>query len=502
MMKFQKLTAGLLVLAMMGTNIPANLPLLTVSAADAAASEGTCGENAAWKFDESTGTMTFSGTGEIENDAWRESVSAAQIKAIVIENGITSIGKSVFFNCINLTSVTIPDSVTSIGELAFNSCGALPAITIPESVTSIGKGAFYNCGSLTAVTIPEGVTEIANETFYDCKKLTEVNIPDSVTSIGDYAFRYCESLTRVTIPDSVTSIGNLAFEICGLTEITIPDSVTSIGKAAFRMCEGLTTVTIPESVTSIREYAFSKTPWLTEQQQAHPQVIVNGILIDATLCEGDVVIADGVTSVGNYAFEHCKALTAVTIPDSVTSIGDGAFLGCTSLTSVTIPDKVTSIGIYAFDDCTSLTSVTILHPACEIYDADNTICNGWDSEAASYTYTGTIYGYEGSTAQAYAEEYGYTFQSIGAAPAAEALLGDVSGDAKVDASDAADLLIALAAIGAGAESGLTDAQTAAADADGNGTLNASDATTILQYAAYIGAGGTGTLADFLAAQQG
>jgi hypothetical protein len=122
------------------------------------------------------------------------------------------------------------------------------------------------------------------------------------------------------------------------------------------------------------------------------------------------------------------------------------------------------------------------------------------SNSSEGIYTGTISGYEGSTAQTYAEEYGYTFQSLGAAPAAEALLGDVSGDAKVDASDAADLLIALAAIGAGAESGLSEAQTAAADADGNGTLNAGDAATILQYAAFIGAGGTGTLTDFLKAE--
>ena len=63
------------------------------------------------------------------------------------------------------------------------------------------------------------------------------------------------------------------------------------------------------------------------------------------------VIENGVTSIGNYAFDYCKSLTSVTIPDSVESIGDGAFRDCTSLASVTIPNSVTSIGFRAFYGC-------------------------------------------------------------------------------------------------------------------------------------------------------
>ena len=72
-----------------------------------------------------------------------------------------------------------------------------------------------------------------------------------------------------------------------------------------------------------------------------------------------VFMANGVTSIGNFAFNECTSLTSMTIPDSVTSIGNGAFKGCTSLTSVTIPGSVTRIGVGAFASCTSLTSVTI-----------------------------------------------------------------------------------------------------------------------------------------------
>lgn len=73
----------------------------------------------------------------------------------------------------------------------------------------------------------------------------------------------------------------------------------------------------------------------------------------------NVALPDGITSIGNHAFEYCDALIGVTIPDGVTSIGDGAFMGCNALTKVTIPDGVISIGLETFRACTALTEVTI-----------------------------------------------------------------------------------------------------------------------------------------------
>ena len=86
-------------------------------------------------------------------------------------------------------------------------------------------------------------------------------------------------------------------------------------------------------------------------------VIEEGVLKKYCGEGGAVVIPDGVTRIGAFAFEDCKSLTNITIPDGVTSIGECAFFRCTSLTSITIPDGVTSINYAAFYVCISLERV-------------------------------------------------------------------------------------------------------------------------------------------------
>ena len=294
--------------------------------------------------------------------------------SITIPNSVTSIGNYAFFDCDSLASVTIPDGVTSIGISAFSDCTSLTSITIPDSVTSIGNYAFSGCTSLTSVTVPDSVTSIGSYAFNDCTSLTSVTIPDSVTSIGSFAFASCANLKSLVIPESVKQIANNAFAASGLTEITLPSGLNAISEELFYNCKSLTSVTIPDSVTSIGDSAFLycealKSVYITDigkwatidfgDHYANPLYYAGNLYLNGELVTGELVIPDGVTSIGRCAFYGYDRLTSVTIPDSVTSIGDYAFQVCTSLTSVTIPDSVTSIGVGAFWDCTSLTSVTI-----------------------------------------------------------------------------------------------------------------------------------------------
>ena len=338
------------------------LPMLAM--ADAS---GSCGTNVTYTYNSTTKTLTIQGSGAMDDynptltpwDSYR-----TNIKTVIIEEGVTSIGSRVFSGCSGLTSITIPNSVTSIGRDAFYGCSDLTSVTIPNSVTSIGNSTFWGCSGLTSVTIPNSVTSIENSAFSGCSGLTSVTIPNSVTSIGQEAFSgspwwtnysadpanhygniiyinfvaykaISSTITSCEFKEGTISIGNSALSGCsGLTSITIPNSVTSIGERAFSNCSGLTSVTIGNSVTSIGSYAFDSCSGLTS-----------------------ITIPNSVTSIGNGAFFNCFGLTSVTIPNSVTSIGDYAFYVCSGLTSVTIPNSVTSIGSDAFWGCSSLTSV-------------------------------------------------------------------------------------------------------------------------------------------------
>ena len=158
---------------------------------------GDKGDNVTWTLD-ANGTLTIRGTGKMwdyYDSPWYD--KRFIIKAAVIEQGVTSIGKNAFWGCRSLTSVTIPNSVTSIGRQAFVSCTNLTNITIPNSVTAIETYTFLGCISLTSVTIPSSGTSIGGWAFDDCSSLSSVTIPSSVTSIGDRAFSDCDKLTDV-----------------------------------------------------------------------------------------------------------------------------------------------------------------------------------------------------------------------------------------------------------------------------------------------------------------
>ena len=127
----------------------------------------------------------------------------ADIKEVVIENGVTNIGACAFKDYKNITSVTIPSSVETIEENAFSGCESLTSVDIPNSVKTIGASAFKNCVELAHLTLGKCVETIGRAAFSNCLLPKTLIIPYSVQIIEDDAFfvskYYTSQLERVII---------------------------------------------------------------------------------------------------------------------------------------------------------------------------------------------------------------------------------------------------------------------------------------------------------------
>ena len=129
---------------------------------------------------------------------------------------------------------------------------------------------------------------------------------------------------------------------------------------------------------------LKKLPWYNESYSIKEVIINNGVTsIGDEAFSGchsltSITIPDSVTAIGMNVFSDCKSLTSVMIPDSVTTIGWWAFEGCTSLINVIIPNSVTTIGWWAFEGCHSLTSVII---------PDSVTTIGWQAFSGCHSLT-------------------------------------------------------------------------------------------------------------------
>ena len=250
---------------------------------------------AKWKLENKS--LTITGTGKMKDLDWNSTTDWKRIykrliEKVIVEDGITTIGKYSFRGCDSLKIITIPESVTDIGDNVFEGCSSLINITIPNGVTKIGSYAFYKCESLKKITIPESVTSIRYGAFEGCSGLTSITIPEGVKNIESSAFYGCSSLEEInvseknayytsiegvlynkqkttlikypenkigehfSIPQYVTNIESRAFYGCSsLANITLPNDLTRIGYETFKSCSRVT-ITIPENITVIGKDAF------------------------------------------------------------------------------------------------------------------------------------------------------------------------------------------------------------------------------------------------------
>ena len=225
------------------------LPMLALSPSAETAS-GTCGVNLKWSLSDDyvltvTGSGKMSSYDDFSDVPW--SSYSESITAVVLPEGLESIGDKAFFKAKKLTSVALPDSVTSIGERAFGECTELEEVNLPSSLTSIGKRAFENCVSLKTVLLPATLETLGLGAFNGCTALKELQVamshPSLISQNGVLLSRDQTVLhvypagkadTRYAIPQSVTRIDDYAFSgNTMLSSVYIPAGVTATGENSF-----------------------------------------------------------------------------------------------------------------------------------------------------------------------------------------------------------------------------------------------------------------------------
>ena len=381
----RKLIAWLLVICMAISLLPA------AALADTAATSGKCGDNVTWVFSDD-GTLTISGKGKMWDygtthgyapwTIWSSRTISDNLKRIVIEGGVESIGDEAFpgldyvesveiantvtsigagaFSDTKISSINLPNGVTTIGQYAFKST-SLKTITLPDSVTSVGFGAFGYCESLASATLSNGLKKlgdymfyeciglktvvlgkntetISNRAFFNCKKLDTVKFSDNLINVEEYAFSGCYALKSIVLPDSVQTIDDSAFRDSPLATPNIPKNLKSIGDEAFRKST-FTRVDIPAGLADIGWQAFGRNVDAYYVDENNPvYVMIDGIVWNAdeaviigcgnSQCKEAYIIGYA-ERVDPYAFSNCTNLKEIYFLGDVPSFRDSCFNNCT-----------------------------------------------------------------------------------------------------------------------------------------------------------------------------
>ena len=316
------------------------------------------------------------------------------IPELQLPTTVTSIGNYALSGCISIAKINsetdgelnLPVSVKTIDNYAFEGLAGITKVNVPDSVTTMGYGIFRDCTSIEEMTIPFIPTFSLDHLFYGGENNSNSHVPTSLkkvtisnqTAIKNYSFRNCKYIEEINIPENVTSIGSSAFSGCSALlrlnstidgVFNIPEGVTEIKQYTFKDCDEMTKVTIPEGVTSIAAYAFNSCAQLVDVEfdtECKLETIGDYAFADCVSIP-ELQLPTTVTSIGNYALSGCISLAKINsdvegemiLPNKVTTIGQYAFQNLALITKVVVPDSVTSIGLGAFKGCNAIEDLTI-----------------------------------------------------------------------------------------------------------------------------------------------
>lgn len=334
---------------------------------------------------------------------------------LTVSDSVRFIGEQAFADCRSLTSAYI--GARELDTQAFLGCLGLDTVTLGPKVRKLGEMAFYYCDGVNDVffegplmnwfflSFASGSANPLNggACFHaDGALVEDLVVPQYIIEVPDYAFYGCSSLKSVRMHPQVVRVGEYSFASCPNLQALSGESAAafakksqrfsqeaqglSIGTGAYANCGQLASVSFPVEVVSVGGNAFSGTPWLENQPDGVVYIdgcayTYKGVLpAQATLSlrEGttsvcadfiplaagrenlaSLVLPQGVTRIGEAAFQDCSGLVALSLPASLRSIGTSAFSACTSLPGLPLPEGLEEVESSAFAWCSAVTSLSV-----------------------------------------------------------------------------------------------------------------------------------------------
>jgi len=350
----------------------------------------------------------------------------AEIKELVIPQGVEYIKPYAFDGAGNIHSVSFEGNITRIGRFAFANCTSLKKLNLPDSLTTIDEWAFANCKSLSKLVIPDSVTEIGNNAFKSAKNLASVVIGNGITVIEECVFSDATNLCKVVIGENVSEIKELAFYGCkklveihnkSLLTITNDNSNGHIGKYAKHVYTDASQSRITVTDDGFVFYSDGDTPILIAIVTLGGEVSFpagfdgKSYVISENAFEGrthitSVIFSSGITKIEKDAFLDCTEIKNITISSledwlsvelaseysnpmcyaTNLYIGDGQM----AVTSLTVPESITVIGSYAFTGATMLEEIKLHDLLTEIKKDAFYRCNALKLDKGIYTIDGWI----------------------------------------------------------------------------------------------------------------
>ncbi len=301
------------------------------------------------------------------DENWKLYSCLSDAKKLSIPMGIKAIDKEVFRNAMQLEEVDIPESVEEIGARAFHSTPWLNQ-KIKENPMVIVNDILLDGTNCTGeVVIPENIKAISGWAFANCYGLTSINFTSKYTKIGEFAFRNCFSLKKVILSSGET------FEITGIMdrEESYPDPVSRIIQECFNCfntnengvlveCTGnISELVLAEGITEIGESVFKESNLLTQITLANSTKVINESAFEQCKWLTHVTQTKQVTKVGKKAFSCCDKLEHIEFSENLEFIGEKAFEHCVSLKTIIIPEGITVIPEKAFYRCKNVETIVL-----------------------------------------------------------------------------------------------------------------------------------------------